>query len=238
MPRFKINPDQISDNIAVITGDDYRHIVKVLRYKTEDEITLFDNSGIEYACVIKDVAKDAVSAEITARYGIKTESPLKIKLFQSMAKGDKMDLIIQKTTELGVQDIYPIVSQRSDVKNTGKIPRWQKIADESIKQCGRVTSPVIHTEIRYSDIFDVEKSDLNLIFYENEESASLADMKDDSEVKSVSIIIGPEGGFSEDEVKQAESNGFVSVGLGPRILRAETASIAAVTLLQHIYGDI
>ncbi len=149
-----------------------------------------------------------------------------------------MDLIVQKATELGVKNIYPIITERSEVKNTNKIPRWQKIADESIKQCGRSISPKIHSELNFKNIFEQIKSDLNIIFYEIEENSSIKDVFANDQINSVSLIIGPEGGFTENEVKLSLDHSFNSVGLGKRILRAETAAIAAITLIQHYFGDI
>ena len=238
MPRFRINQDQIAGNKVVISGDDYKHIVKVLRFNLNDKITLFDDKGNEYGCIIKEILKKELTAEIVNQYKTERESNLHITLFQGITKGDKMDFVVQKATELGVNSIYPVVSERSEVRNTNKISRWQKIADESIKQCGRTKSPAVNIEIRFKEIFDLPKSDLDLIFYENEKSIKMKNLKDNKNINSVSILIGPEGGFSEGEVKMAKSNDFKSIGLGPRILRSETAGIAAITLIQHYFGDI
>ena len=238
MPRFKINQVQITGNNVIIAGDDYRHIVKVLRFSVNDKIILFDIKGFEYDCVIKEILKKELTLEIIHQYTIDRESNLHISLFQGITKGDKMDLIVQKVTELGVNFIYPVATERSEVRNTNKISRWQKIADESIKQCGRTKSPSVNTEIKFNELFDIPKSDLNLIFYENEKSLKIKNLKNNKNINSVSILIGPEGGFSENEVRLAENNDFKSIGVGPRILRSETASIAAITLLQHHFGDI
>lgn len=238
MPRFKINSENIIENNVQISGEDYKHIVKVLRMKVDDNIMLFDSKGYEYDCVIKKISKDGLQAEILTNDEINRESPLNVTLFQAIIKGDKMDLIVQKATELGVTDIYPIITERSEVKNTNKIPRWQKIADESIKQCGRSISPIIRPELNFKYIFEQNKSDLNLIFYEIEENSSIKEVLVSDQIKSVSLIIGPEGGFTINEVKLATDNDFITVGLGKRILRAETASIVAITLIQHYFGDI
>jgi len=238
MPRFKINQFQITGNNVIIAGNDYRHIVKVLRFSVNDKIILFDVKGLEYDCVIKEILKKELTLEIINQYTINRESDLNIILFQAITKGDKMDLIVQKATELGVNSIYPVATERSEVRNTNKISRWQKIADESIKQCGRTKSPSVNTEIKFNEVFDIPKSDLNLIFYENEKSLKIKNLKNNKNINSVSILIGPEGGFSENEVRLAENNDFKSIGVGPRILRSETASIAAITLLQHHFGDI
>jgi 16S rRNA (uracil1498-N3)-methyltransferase len=238
MPRFKINKDQIRDNKIIISGDDYKHIVKVLRFSVDDKIILFDSKGLEYECVIKEISKKELAAEIVNQYITDRESNLNITLFQGITKGDKMDFIVQKATELGVKSIFPVVTQRSEVRNTNKISRWQKIADESIKQCGRTKSPSVNPEIKFKKVFDIPKSDLDLIFYENEKSLKINNLKHNADITSVSILIGPEGGFSEREVETAQSNNFKSIGFGPRILRSETASIAAITLIQHCFGDI
>ncbi len=238
MPRFKINQFQITGNNVIIAGNDYRHIVKVLRFSVNDKIILFDVKGLEYDCVIKEILKKELTLEIINQYTINRESDLNIILFQAITKGDKMDLIVQKATELGVNSIYPVATERSEVRNTNKISRWQKIADESIKQCGRTKSPSVNTEIKFNEVFDIPKSDLNLIFYENEKSLKIKNLKNNKNINSVSILIGPEGGFSENEVKIAELSNYKSISVGPRILRSETASITAIILLQHHFGDI
>ncbi|MCH7926722.1 MAG: 16S rRNA (uracil(1498)-N(3))-methyltransferase [Candidatus Dadabacteria bacterium] len=238
MPRFKVTDQQIIGRKVTISGTDYKHIVKVLRIKPDNKIILFDSKGTEYDCIVKDIFNKELVVEIINKYEINRESHLNISLFQGITKGDKMDLIVQKATELGVNSIYPVATERSEVRNTNKISRWQKIADESIKQCGRTNSHSVNTEIKFNELFDIQKSDLNLIFYENEKSLKIKNLKNNKNINSVSILIGPEGGFSENEVKIAELNNFKSIGVGPRILRSETASIAAITLLQHHFGDI
>ena len=238
MPRFKVTDQQIIGRKVTISGTDYKHIVKVLRIKPDNKIILFDSKGTEYDCIVKDIFNKELVVEIINKYEINRESHLNISLFQGITKGDKMDLIVQKATELGVNSIYPVATERSEVRNTNKISRWQKIADESIKQCGRTNSHSVNTEIKFNELFDIQKSDLNLIFDENEKSLKIKNLKNNKNINSVSILIGPEGGFSENEVKIAELNNFKSIGVGPRILRSETASIAAITLLQHHFGDI
>lgn len=167
MPRFKVKEQQIIGRKVTISGTDYKHIVKVLRIKPDNKIILFDSKGTEYDCIVKDIFNKELVAEIINKYEINRESHLNISLFQGITKGDKMDLIVQKATELGVNSIYPVATERSEVRNTNKISRWQKIADESIKQCGRTNSPSVNTEIKFNELFDIQKSDLNLIFYEN-----------------------------------------------------------------------
>lgn len=238
MPRFKVTEEQIIGRKVTISGTDYKHIVKVLRIKPDNKIILFDSKGTEYNCIVKDIFNKELVAEIINKYEVNRESNLNITLFQAITKGDKMDLIVQKATELGVNSIYPVATERSEVRNTNKISRWQKISDESIKQCGRTNSPSVNAEIKFNELFDIQKSDLNLIFYENEKSLKIKNLKNNKNINSASILIGPEGGFSENEVKIAELNNFKSIGIGPRILRSETASIAAITLLQHHFGDI
>lgn len=238
MPRFKISKDQITEKKLLISGIDYRHIAKVLRIKQDDRIILFDDKGIEYECLIKEVRSRELEAEIVKKYEVNRESNLKITLFQGITKGDRMDLIVQKATELGVNSIYPVVTERSEVRNTNKILRWQKIADESIKQCGRIISPSVNPETKFKQVIDIQISDLNLIFYENERSFTINDLKNYKSINSISILIGPVGGFTHNEVRLAEYNNFKSIGLGPRIMRSETASIAAITLIQHHFGDI
>ncbi len=224
----------------MIAGADYRHIVKVLRLKPGHELVLFDETSHEHIGKIVEINKTELRVAILASTKVNVESDAKITLVQGIPKGNKMDLIIEKATELGVSSIVPVVTERSQVRQTNKIMRWQRIATESSKQCGRVIPPRIHELIAFdnSRIY-CDGSDLKLIFYERSK-AKLSDyIKNISQPSaSVTIFIGPEGGFSESEINLAMEWGFSSVGLGPRTLRTETAAIVAIVLIQHILGDI
>jgi len=169
-----------------------------------------------------------------------TESELSIILMQGLPKGDKMAYIVEKATELGVKAIIPVITERSQVRQTNRDRRWERIAIEASKQCGRVIPPKIFPIRSFRSVIeDRYESTLKIIFYEN----SIYNIKEYFSNNSqpplnIAIFIGPEGGFSEGEIKLASEQGFTPLGLGPRILRTETASIVTIAVLQHLFGDI
>ncbi|MGB7292305.1 MAG: 16S rRNA (uracil(1498)-N(3))-methyltransferase [Thermodesulfobacteriota bacterium] len=240
MARFPISNKSISNQEAIITGSDYRHIVKVLRLKPGHEVVLFDETSFEHVGKISEINKTEIRVEILTSTKVNIESDTKITLLQGIPKGSKMDFIIGKATELGVNYIVPVVTERSQVRETNKALRWQRIAIEASKQCRSVTIPNIQDVIRFKDteIYS-HSSGLRLIFYENSRTKLSDYIKTVSQLPTTVIIfIGPEGGFSEFEINLAMEWGFTPVGLGPRTLRTETAAIVAVALIQHILGGI
>ena len=171
MPRFSIKSKQIQGNRAIITGDEFIHISRVLRLGINDQIELFDDTETEYRCRINEIHKKELEVEILESFKNTKESLIEINLFQSIPKGSKIDLIIQKTTELGVNSITPIKTQRGIVLESRKSDRWSKIALEACKQCGRSKPPVINSFVDFKDIPGlISKEDLNLLFYENEKT--------------------------------------------------------------------
>jgi len=240
MPRFPITPGQIKNEIATITGPDYRHIVNVLRLRPGSSLTLFGQDGIEYLGEITEINRREVKVLIKGSGRPETESRLNIILLQGIPKGDKMDWIVEKSTELGVTTIIPVITERSQVKESRKIQRWQRIADESIKQCGRVKAPNILKPLTFNGAIKLcNNSSLKLIFYEKSKNNLRQEFKDITQpINNIRLLIGPEGGFSEAEVELARGEKFIPVGLGPRILRTETASIVALSILQFLFGDI
>lgn len=240
MPRFPINPGQIKNETATITGQNYRHIVNVLRLRPGSKLTLFGQDGIEYEGEITEINRREVKILIKGSKRPETESTLNITLLQGIPKGDKMDWIVEKSTEMGVRTIIPVITERSQVRESRKIQRWQRIADESIKQCGRVKAPEILQPLAFTAAIKLSNNNvLKLIFYEkskNNLSQKLKNMV--QHIDYITLFIGPEGGFSGEEVKLAIDEGFIPVGLGPRILRTETAGIVALSILQFLFGDI
>ena len=240
MPRFSIKSKQIQGNRAFLSGNEFFHISKVLRLGVNDHIELFDDNENEYRCRIIEIHKKELQVEILESIKNSKESLIEINLFQSIPKGSKIDLIIQKTTELGVNSITPIKTKRGLVLESRKTERWSKIALEACKQCGRSKPPVINNFVDFKDIPDlVSKKDLNLLFYENQKSGLKKHLIENStDYKKINLIIGPEGGFTDQEIDYSEKNGITIVGLGPRILRVETASITAVSIIQYHFGDL
>ena len=226
-----------------IQGQDARHICKVLRLKPDDEISLSDGNGIDYTGRILSVSPSdtVVRVEQAARSG--TESRLNMTLGCAMLKDKKMDLVIKHATQLGISKWIPFYSTRSipqpsKKRMTARHQRWETIARESLKQCRRSRVVDIAMPVSFQALIDAASShDIRITFWENE-SRPLKQLKRDPQVSSAIILIGPEGGFTPEEIETVQAAGFVSYSLGPRILRAETAAISACTLIQHILGDI
>lgn len=242
MHRFFASNESILGDSVVLTGTDASHIRTVLRLQSGDKIQVLDGKGSLYVVRLTDVKAKSVKGEIISSEKVNTESPLKIHLGQSLIKGNKFDVVLRKSVELGVETITPLMTERTVVKSDGdkKITRWQKIAEESCKQCGRTSIPNVSENIIKLDDFCQQESgaDLKLMFWELEREKGLKDINPDNIPSSVSVLIGPEGGFTIAEVEAARSHGFQTVGLGPRILRAETAPMVVLSLLQSKWGDI
>ncbi len=242
MHRFFVDKKSILNNSIVIQGSDATHIRTVLRLQVGDEIQVLDGEGSLYQVRLINVKNKSIKGEIFSSEKVDTESPLKIHLGQSLIKGNKFDVVLRKSVELGVQFITPLLTDRTVVKGDSdkKIPRWKKIAEESSKQCGRSSIPHISEKMTKLDTYcqQAKGSDLKLMFWELEKEKGLKDINPRVVPRSVSILIGPEGGFTMEEVETARSYGFQTLGLGPRIFRAETAPLVILSLLQSKWGDI
>ncbi len=244
MPRFYVHQPRIDDKLLMIRGDEVKHIRKVLRLKTGDQIMVFDGLGKEYEGTIVEEGPSSVVIKIQNILFSKKDSPLEVTLAQSLLKGEKMDTLIQKSTELGVKEIIPFFSSRSVplLEKSGRLKRlhrWERIAIEASKQCGRGVVPKIESLQDYSEMLQaVSPGSLRLILWEGE-GIKLKEVLERSEAKvKIFFVIGPEGGFSRGEVEDAKKNGFIPVTLGRRILRAETASLCLLSILQYERGDI
>ncbi|MEK9629159.1 MAG: 16S rRNA (uracil(1498)-N(3))-methyltransferase [Nitrospinota bacterium] len=242
MHRFFVEKENIEKDLVVLHGQDVSHIRTVLRLTRGDKIEVLDGEGRLYLVSLVDLKGKSVKGEILSSQKIDTESPLKIHLGQSLIKGNGFDVVIRKAVELGVAYVSPLITDRTVAKsdNLKKLVRWKKIAEESSKQCGRSTLPVISEEFSNLEKFcqQTNNSDLKLIFWEEEKGTGLSDIKPEKTPGSASVLIGPEGGFTREEVETARDFGFQSIGLGPRILRAETAPLVVLSLLQAAWGDL
>ena len=242
--RFFVGRDSITDSHVKITGDDAEQIRKVLRMKEGEEIFVLDGHGWEYKVQLTEIKKRSVMGEIKSKDFKTEDSRIKIILGQGIPKGEKMDFIVQKATELGVTEIVPLKMERCVVriKDEGidKVKRWQRIAKESSEQPLRRFIPSINTIYDLKHFCDKYKdTDLKIVFYEEEKKKGLKKfLNEKGEVKSISIIVGPEGGLSEKEIEIANSYGFISAGLGQRILRTDTVALSALSIIQFLYGDL
>ncbi len=244
MPRIFL-PLGENPHTVRISGEKARYLVTVLRCEKGGELEILDGRGHSFSTRIVSLTRQEVIAEVTGVSRRDTESRLLITLIQGVLKGEKMELVIQKTTELGVREIFPVVTERSQIRETRKTGRWRKIAEYASRQCGRAAVPVIHEPVSFVSLFSAnpertpfpEKS-RGLLFWE-EGGIPMKEVRDRvGECLSMTIAIGPEGGFTKGEVKRAESGGFIPVSLGNRILRAETAAISATALVQFLFGDL
>ena len=238
MNRFFVKKDDIAGGSAVITGEDVKHISKVLRMAPGDKVMLCDGEGCQYLAEIEDISREQVNLSILSEERCAAEPVQRITLYQGLPKGDKMELIVQKCVELGVTEIVPVAAERSIVKIKpgefgGKRTRYQRVAYEAAKQCGRGIIPEV-TELVTFKSADMSRHDLIIIAYEDERGNPLKSLlKANPKAKDIAIIIGPEGGLERSEVDMLTQKGGAAVTLGPRILRTETAGMAALAMILY-----
>ncbi len=242
MSKFFIPRENIRENTIILDGEDVNHITRVLRFQVGDEITCCDGMGNDYISKIKALDKKEVVCEIVSKRKADTEPEIKVVLIQGVPKAAKMDYIIQKTTELGISEIYPCEMSRcvSKIDGIKKIERWQKISREAAKQSGRGIVPEVHEPISISEAIEVLKSvDVAFVPYECDEGNKLRPILNSvKKPKSAAFIIGPEGGFDKSEIDEIIKNGIHTVSLGKRILRTETAGEAVLSMVMYEIGDI
>ncbi|NLY51854.1 MAG: 16S rRNA (uracil(1498)-N(3))-methyltransferase [Firmicutes bacterium] len=254
--RFFVEPEQIAGDMVTIQGAELAHLAKVLRLGAGDAVTICDGTGMEYQAVLEEVLPDAATARIQERSMSPGEPRTKITLVQGLPKADKMDMIIQKGTEVGISEFIPVITERTIVQLTAakaqrRVERWQRIAKEAAKQCRRAVIPKVHHPLQWRECIEEYLKDsrgrMGLIPWEEmagtgtglrEILASARGWDDAGGFLSVWLFIGPEGGFSEGEVQQAAAAGVSIVSLGPRILRTETAGPIAAALILYQRGEL
>ena len=243
MHRFYMDPDRGSAGIFTLTEEDARHAVSVLRLKPGHHIELTGN-GQRYEAEIISADRSGVHARILALLPA-TEPQLSVTLFQGLPKGDKMDMIVQKATELGVHRIVPVIMNRCVVKPdpsdiSRRLDRWNRIAGEAVKQSGRCLIPGITTPVTLREIICMEDlPETRVVPWENAENyGPLAFMREHPVLRSLGILIGPEGGIDSEEIRLLQDAGFICVTLGKRILRTETAGLAAIAAFMSLYGEM
>jgi 16S rRNA (uracil1498-N3)-methyltransferase len=247
MRRFFVEPHNILGASAFLDGQEARHISTVLRLGVGATITLFDGSGSYYEALITKITPSRVETKIISITPYidngETNRPA-LHLAISLLKGKKMDFIIQKATELGLESVRPFRSLfcAGHDQAANRVPRWQKIALEACKQCNRPRPPVIHEITGYKELIMTSKAEnhnLKLIFWEEPGGETLSQaLAAGKEIHSAILVIGPEGGFSSDEVAEAVAAGYRPMTLGRQILRSETAVIAAAAILQYQLGNL
>jgi 16S rRNA (uracil1498-N3)-methyltransferase len=252
MARFfvKTDPVDLQNGRVIITGSDVNHITNVLRASRGDTLVLCDGAGTEYDAVIEQIFRDRIETVIRdARPGT-TEPPIEITLLQGVPRADKMEFIIQKSVELGIRRIIPVLTARSVVRlgssrdAEAKSARWNRIAMEAAKQCNRGMIPEVHDPVGLDEALKLSDGcGLKLFPYEEEKEGGLRKVIREyceaaEECVRIAILIGPEGGFDRKEAEKAIDSGFIPVTLGPRILRTETAGIAVTAIVMYELGDL
>jgi 16S rRNA (uracil1498-N3)-methyltransferase len=307
MPRIYLPITDIKDNQVLITDEKARYLISVLRCRKGDELIIFDGKSNCLKTRILKADRREVITEVIEKFSRDTESHINITLVQGLLKGEKMDMVIQKTTELGVKEIIPVITERSQLRETRKIARWRKIAEEASRQSGRSIIPTVHDPMEFKEFFSKQAS-INhtpqspltkggikgggFIFYEEggmklskaveifkqrfnytlpsplplregrhtptplsrgdtslhpSQKGTILDSQPSNppippllkgDEGGFFVFIGPEGGFTKEEFTLAEEKGLLIISLGKRILRAETAAISAVTLVQFLLGDM
>ena len=244
MARFFLPKERIQDQRGTIVGEELAHLRKVLRLGPGDRLTVFDDTGREHEAVIRSFTADRGDIDILRSYRPERESSLQITLALALTKGEKTDFVVEKATELGVQTLVPFISsytvpKLNDRKIETRTERWQRIALSAAKQCGRTLVPKILTLCEFRELVRQPWADtLKLLCWEKEGLTLKQVYEADPDARGILLVIGPEGGFSSEEADQAQQAGFRSVHLGLRILRSETAALAALSVVQFLWGDM
>lgn len=237
----KLFVDFVPENKITLNDEQSRHIAKSLRMKKGDMLTLSCQDGNDYGCIIDEITKDAVTLSVCYRQANGSEPTVKVTLYQGVPKGDKLEDVIQKCTELGITSVCPVLTHRSvsrpDEKSaTKKQERYQKIALEAAQQSGRGIVPKIQKMTTLKTAVENDDSNLKILFYEGG-GERLKDIIP-KDTGSISIYIGPEGGFEKEEVEYLKEKGAVIASLGPRILRTQTAPVAALTAVMLLTDNM
>lgn len=238
MPRFFVPKEQIGANFMTLTGENAAH-AKVLRLKNGDEVTVCDGEGTDYRCTVSDVASGQISLIVHASAPAESEAAVSCAVYMAFAKSDKFEHVIQKATELGASELVCFPSarcvSRPDAKSLkNKLERWQKIAASAAEQSRRGKIPQVIALTSWQEaLARAAQADLAVCFYENEEHLTFRAAIEEKPFRTASLLTGPEGGFEEDEIRQAAAAGLRICTLGRRILRCETAPLCALSALMY-----
>ena len=240
IPRIFVDAPLAVDHTFSLTGDAANHVVNVLRLKAGHPLVLFNGDNNEYSAVLEDVSKRTATVLVETTLALSKESPMPLHLAQGVSRGDRMDWVIQKSVELGVTDITPVITERCGVKLNQerwqkKQHQWRKILIGACEQCGRNLLPTLHPVISLTEWLAQSTDQLRLTL---DPKASQSFKQLPSQLSGYRLLIGPEGGLDDNEIYAASAAGYQGVNMGPRILRTETAALAAITALQSRFGDI
>jgi 16S rRNA (uracil1498-N3)-methyltransferase len=242
--RFFAPPEafNFTEQSVTLGTDETRHLRDVLRLRADDEAFVFDGLGREFRCTVSSIQRDVAELQIEAQVGpAKPESHLQLNLCVALLKGEKFDLVVQKATELGVTKITPLITRHADIHlrdesdAAKRVVRWQRIGQGAAKQSGRAFVPEISGPVKFDAALDVHG--LGVMFSERGGGA-LETLMGQPTPDSITALVGSEGGWSDEEIESARARNFHVITLGGRILRAETAAITVIALLQHMFGDL
>ena len=243
MTRFHIRPEAVQGDRVTFDAEETRHLARVLRLRSGSLVQTVDGRGHELTVRLTRIAARTAEGDVVSRAVRATESPLPLTLAQAMPKGDKLEAIIRMATELGVGAVIPLLSERTIARPdppqpSNRLARWRRVAKEAAKQSGRGVIPEVRAPMALDDWLAEQRSPGLLLCLWEEERAPLAAVLPDRSPPRATVVVGPEGGLSPEEVQRLKAAGAVVAGLGPRILRAETAGPVALALLQSRYGDL
>ena len=239
MSRFYVPREFVKGKTISIDGDEAHHILDVMRLKPLEKVVVFDGTGREYVGFIKDAKRKSLTVEITGTRDVSTGGKIAVTLIQAIPKKEKMDRIVEKATELGVNSIVPVVTGRTivdwdEAKRSSAAERWRRIAREAAKQCGRTDIPAIGNVRPFAEVVSTFGTyDLAMLAALSDETVELKKALAGFQGKSVAIAIGPEGDFTPDEIRDALRAGVKTVSLGPRVLKSDTAGLAVLAILDH-----
>ncbi|HBQ20768.1 MAG: hypothetical protein A2Z91_08140 [Deltaproteobacteria bacterium GWA2_38_16] len=240
MSRVFVKEELKENSTLTLTGEIHHYLTHVLRMKIGDPLCLFNGGNQEFLSTISEIQKNKITLHISTAQTVNKESPLEIIIGQAIPKGQKLDDLIPKITELGVSKVVPLITERSDLKTASpqKLVRWQKIAEYSSQQTGRTKVPEISTPLSFNHFLKKYPNHEKILFYELENSKNLHDVLKTTTSQKFCLIIGPEGGFTPQEIALAQKENCTIISLGKRILRTETVAPLVTGILQYVKGDL
>jgi 16S rRNA (uracil1498-N3)-methyltransferase len=244
--RLFVEPSKLAEDVVVLTDEDHRYLTRVLRLGVGEAIVLFDGKSVEATARILRIGPRALELKIEERRPVQASDRPLVTLIQALAKGDKLDLVVQKATELGVGRVIPVTTERAvarldagALRALSRRTRWQKIAREASRQSGRLDVPEVEGVTSLATALSASPKDaLKLLLWEGARQTTLRELLPAEKPQQIVIAVGPEGGFTVEEVEAARHAGFAPVGLGPRILRTETAALVTLAILGFALGDL
>jgi 16S rRNA (uracil1498-N3)-methyltransferase len=246
MARLFVEPGKLIEDVVVLADEDHRYLTRVLRLDVGETVVLFDGKSVEATARIMRIGPRALELKIEERRSVAAIERPHVTVIQALAKGDKLDLVVQKATELGAARIIPVTTARAvarldagQVRALSRVARWQKIAREAARQSGRLDVPEVEAVTALQTALSASpKEALKLILWEGARQTTLRTVLPEAPPQQIVVAVGPEGGFTIDEVEAARQVGFTPVGLGPRILRTETAALVTLAILGYALGDL